>query len=315
MPRRTFCRDESCTPERRGIPIPRNQNFGGQSMVGPLARLILCPPEAGGWFDPARAERWQEQGYRRQPEPAAAQAQFAVLRRILDSLGAEVVCLPASEEFSLDAVFVHDPSLITDAGAVSLRMGKPCREAEPQHHARLYRALGIPLLGEIRPPGKVEAGDLVWLDPATLLAGRGYRTNAAGIEQLRALLAPLNVAVLSAPLPHAAGPGACLHLMSLLSLLDDRTALVDLPWLSVETVELLEERRFKLVEIEASERESLACNVLALGEGRLLAFEENAKTNARLRNLGFDVRTFPGSEIGINAGGGPTCLTRPIRRG
>jgi N-dimethylarginine dimethylaminohydrolase len=103
--------------------------------------------------------------------------------------------------------------------------------------------------------------------------------------------------------------------MSLISLLDERTALVDLPWLAVETVELLKGRGFSLVEIDYSERDTLACNVLALGEKRLLAIEENRKTNERLRQAGFDVRTFAGSEICINGSGGPTCLTRPLLRG
>ncbi len=103
--------------------------------------------------------------------------------------------------------------------------------------------------------------------------------------------------------------------MSLISLLDERAAVVDLPWLAVETLELLKERGFNLIEIDYSERDTLACNVLALGEKRLLAIEENQKTNARLRAAGFDVRTFPGSELCINGSGGPTCLTRPILRG
>jgi N-dimethylarginine dimethylaminohydrolase len=102
--------------------------------------------------------------------------------------------------------------------------------------------------------------------------------------------------------------------MSLMSLLDEHTALVDLPWLAVETVQLLRERGFRFVEIEAAERETLACNVLALGEGRLLAIAENERTNQRLREAGFEVQTFAGSEIGVNGGGGPTCLTRPVLR-
>ena len=132
---------------------------------------------------------------------------------------------------------------------------------------------------------------------------------------MRTLLAPKGIDVLSAPLPYGAGPSACLHLMSLISLLDEQTALVDLPWLAVETVELLKSRGFHFVEIDPSERETLACNVLALGGKRLLAIEENRNTNARLRHAGFDVRTFPGSEICINGSGGPTCLTRPLLRG
>ena len=64
---------------------------------------------------------------------------------------------------------------------------------------------------------------MVWLDSTTLLIGQGYRTNPAGIAQMRALLQPHGVEVLSAPLPYGTGPSACLHLMSLMSLLDEQT--------------------------------------------------------------------------------------------
>jgi N-dimethylarginine dimethylaminohydrolase len=131
---------------------------------------------------------------------------------------------------------------------------------------------------------------------------------------MRALFGPHDVEVLSAPLPHGTGPSACLHLMSLLSLLDEKTVLVDLPWLAVETVELLQSRGYRFIEIEYSERDSLACNVLSLGNKCLLALEENQQTNEKLREAGFDVRTFPGSELCVNGGGGPTCLTRPLLR-
>jgi N-dimethylarginine dimethylaminohydrolase len=215
---------------------------------------------------------------------------------------------------SLDAVYAHDPSFMTDSGAICLNMGKAARGGEPERHRDFYRQLGMPVAGEIRPPGTVEAGDIVWLDHKTLLVGRGYRTNSAGIEQLRALLGERGVEVLAAPLPHGGGPGCCLHLMSLVSMLDEGTVLVDLPWLAAETVQLLCQRGFRFVEIDARERDTLACNVLALGEKRLLAIAENERTNERLRGAGFEVRTFAASEIGINGGGGPTCLTRPILR-
>jgi dimethylargininase len=132
---------------------------------------------------------------------------------------------------------------------------------------------------------------------------------------MRDLLEPHGVEVLAAPLPYGPGPSACLHLMSLFSVLDENTVLVDLPWLAVETVELLKERGYRFIEIDSSERDTLAVNVLSLGRRRLVAIEENQKTNQRLRDAGFEVHTFPGSEICINGAGGPTCLTRPLLRG
>lgn len=284
-------------------------------MVRPLRRVLVCSPRSAGWDQAERVRKWRDLGFQHAPEAAEAEAQHQALCQQLEDAGAEVLQLPRASDLSLDAVYAHDASLATDFGVIIMRPGKANRVPEGQHHRAFAAQAGIPILGEIAAPGTTEAGDIVWLDPKTLLIGHGYRTNKAGIAQVKAMLGPKGVEVLSAPLPHGAGPSCCLHLMSLISLLHEQTALVDLPWLAVETVELLTERGFKLIEIDYSERETLACNVLALGDRRVLAIQENRKTNHRLREAGFDVRTFPGREICINGSGGPTCLTRPLVRG
>jgi N-dimethylarginine dimethylaminohydrolase len=290
------------------------QAFNGHSMVGPLQRVLVCSPHAAGWDQTGTADRWRELGFLHAPEFTTAQAQHDELCRQLEAAGAEVFHLPPASDLSLDAVYTHDPSLATDQGLIGLHPGKANRIPEAQRHVEFCVSLGIPEFGRIHPPGKTEAGDMVWLDSATLLIGQGYRTNPAGIAQMSALLQSHGVEVLSAPLPYGPGPSACLHLMSLISLLDEQTALVDLPCLAVETVELLQSRGYRLIEIEYSDRDTLACNVLSLGEKRLLALGENPRTNQRLRQAGFDVRTFPSSELCVNGGGGPTCLTRPLLR-
>jgi N-dimethylarginine dimethylaminohydrolase len=291
-----------------------SENFNGHSMTGELLRVMVCPPGNAGWNVSRKAAAWRELGFRHAPDFAAAQRQHEILCGLLREGGAEVVTLSSTESLTLDAVYAHDASLATDYGLVLMNPGKKNRVAEAQAHADFCGRLGIPVLGEIWLPGISESGDIVWLDSRTMLVGDGYRTNKAGIAQMRTLLSSKNVNVLSAPLPYGPGPSACLHLMSLMSMLDEQTILVDLPWLAVETVELLRGRGFRLIEIEYSERDSLACNVLALGRKRLVALEENVKTNQRMRDAGFDVRAFPGSEICINGAGGPTCLTRPLLR-
>lgn len=262
---------------------------------------------------PEKAGRWQQLGFGHPPEYSTAQAQCDELCRQLQSLEVEVIYLAASSDLSLDAVYTHDPSLMSNAGMVILHPGKANRVPEAAAHLRFAKSLGIPIVGEIKTPGHAEAGDMVWLDSKTLLVGQGFRTNAAGIAQLRELLP--GIEVLAAPLPYGTGPSACLHLMSLMSLLNEKTILVDLPWLAVETVALLEARAYRFIEIDYAERDTLACNVLALGNQHLLTIAENPKTNQKLRDAGFDVRAFPASELGINGGGGPTCLTRPLLRG
>jgi N-dimethylarginine dimethylaminohydrolase len=295
-------------------------HVNGHSMVGSLQRVLVCSPRTAGWNRPEYAARWRDLGFHHAPDFPTAQAQHEALCRELAAAGAEVIELAPSPELSLDAVYAHDASLPTDFGLIVMRPGKANRVVEGQHQGAFCSRFAVPTLAKIIAPGTTEAGDILWLDSRklnvnTLLIGHGYRTNAAGIQQVRALLAPRGVEVLSAPLPYGPGPSACLHLMSLISLLDEQTAVVDLPWLAVETVELLRSRGYHFIEIDSSERDTLACNVLSLGGKRLLALEENQKTNSRLRQAGFDVRTFPGSELCINGSGGPTCLTRPLLRG
>jgi arginine deiminase len=281
------------------------------SMVSPLKQVLVCTPRAAGWDSP-KASRWKELGFGHPANFAVAQAQHEELCRQLREAGAEVVELPSCDTLSLDAVYTHDSSLSTDRGLVILNPGKQNRVPEGEAHCQFAISAGIAVAGQIRPPGTTEAGDMVWLDDKTLLIGRGFRTNTEGIAQMRALLP--GVEVISAPLPYGNGPSACLHLMSLMSLLDEKTILVDLPWIAVEPVQLLQTRGYSFVEIAYAERDTLGCNVLALGNNRLLAIEENVKTNQKLRDAGFDVRTFAGSELGINGGGGPTCLTRSLVR-
>ncbi|MGD8376187.1 MAG: arginine deiminase family protein [Acidobacteriota bacterium] len=288
--------------------------FGGQTMAAPLRRALVATPDVAGWSRPEEAGRWQELGYRRPPDAAAAREQHLALCARLEEASVRIEHLAPGSGLTPDAVYTHDASLTTDRGMILLRPGKVARRDEPARHADRFREIGVPVRGAIREPGTAEGGDLVWLDPATLLAGRGYRTNPDGIEQLREMLEPDGVTVVEAALPHGEGPGACLHLMSLMSVLDDTTLLVDLSALAVPTVELLRGRGRRLLAIDPAERGTMACNVLALGDGRLLALEENPRTNRGLREAGFDVRTFPGSELAQNGGGGPTCLTRPLHR-
>jgi N-dimethylarginine dimethylaminohydrolase len=290
--------------------------FNGHSMVDPLRRVLVCSPRTAGWNKPERAARWRDLGFVQPPDFEKAQFQHDVLCRELEEAGAEVLELPPANELTLDAAYTHDASLPTDFGLIVMRPGKANRVPEARfHHSFCQAAAYIPMLAKITAPGATEGGDMVWLDAKTLLVGHGFRTNMAGIFQLRSCLTAKGVDVIAAPLPYGKGSSSCLHLMSLISLLDEQTILVDLPWLAVETVEFLNSRDYRFIEIDYSERDTLACNVLSLGNKRLLALEENPKTNAKLQAAGFSVRTFPGSELCINGGGGPTCLTRPLLRG
>ena len=195
-----------------------------------------------------------------------------------------------------------------------MRPGKTESGGEGQHHGSFTTNLGIPTLAKVIAPGTTEAGDMVWLDAKTLLIGHGYRTNSAGhLADTEFARAQGNRSAFRA-VPYGNGPSECLHFMSLISLLDEWTALVDLPWLAVETVELLKARGFRLIEIDYSERGYAGLQRFLAGREAVACDRRESQDERVIASAGFDVRTFPGSEICINGGGGPTCLTRPLLR-
>jgi len=150
-----------------------------------------------------------------------------------------------------------------------------------------------------------------------LLVGLGFRSNEDGVRQLRRLLDPLGVTVMAFDLPVYLGREACLHLMSVISLLDHDLALVYLPLFPTRLLQLLEAEGVTCLaapEDEFLASAGLTLNVLALAPRHCVMIEGWPKTAALMRQAGCRLETFPGDELCLKAEGGPTCLTRPILR-
>ena len=273
-------------------------------MTDPLRRVLVRRP--------GDISRWRDFGWRDAPDPVRIVEEHETLVSILEGAGAEVVVAPPLDS-ALDAVYVHDPAAVTRAGAVLLRPGKELRQAEVEAIERDFASAGVEVVARLEPPATAEGGDMLWLDDSTLVLGRGYRTNDAGLEGLRRAFPDAEVIVVD--LPHWHGRGEVMHLLSLISPLADDLALVYLPLMPVRLVELLEERGIGLVEVPDEEFDSMGCNVLALGRRRALALDGNPETRRRLEAAGFEVLVYSGDELSRKGDGGPTCLTRPLERG
>jgi len=286
-----------------------NRTYGCQSMVEPLRRvLVKRPDQAFAVEDPVR---WH---YTARPDLEGAQQEHDALVALLRQAGAEVLFHGEPQPDRADAIFVFDPALVTDRGAVILSMGKALRRGEEEAMARRLEELGVPVLYRLRGQARAEGGDLLWLDHDTLAVGLGFRTNAEGLRQLEEALQPLDVEIIPVELPYYTGPDACLHLLSLISIVDYDLAVVYPPLLSVPFWQLLQERGFRLVEVPEEEFPTMAPNVLALSPGQCLMLEGNPITRERLEAAGCEVATYKGDEVSLKAEGGPTCLTRPILR-
>jgi dimethylargininase len=273
------------------------------TMTAPLRRVLVRRP--GG------VERWQEYGWRAAPDPVRILEEHEALVTALETAGAEVV-VGEPLDSALDAIYVHDPAAVTNRGAVLLRPGKELRQVEVDAIERDFAAAGVDVLARMEAPATAEGGDMLWLDEHTLVVGRGYRTNDAGIDALRAALP--DVEVLAVDLPHYHGRDEVMHMLSLISPLADDLAVVYLPLMPVRLVELLEQRGVDFVEVPDEEFESMACNVLALAPRVALALDGNPETRRRLEAAGVEVRVYAGEELSRKGDGGPTCLTRPLSR-
>jgi dimethylargininase len=283
------------------------RQFGCQSMTAALRRVLVRPPAPGSWA------AWKAYGWRGEPDPSGLEDEHAAFRELLVEAGAEVVVAGTPHAFDPDAIYVYDPALVADAGAIMLRPGKEGRRGEAEVMTADFVEAGVPIAARLQAPATAEGGDTLWLDESTLLVGRGYRTNDEGIGELGEALP--GVDVLAFDLPHLHGSGEVLHLLSLLSPLDVDLAVAYPPLMPVRLVELLAARGMELVEVPEEEFETMGPNVLALGPRVALALEGNDETRRRMEAAGVDVRVYRGDEISRKGDGGPTCLTRPLLRG
>ena len=279
--------------------------FGSASMTGTLKRVLVRP------LLPEDVARWRDYGWRAAPDHAAAAAEHEALRGLLEAAGAEVV-VSRHDPGNPDAIYVYDPVLVGEAGAVLLRPGKEGRRGEPSAIAATLEDAGVPVAGELTAPSIAEGGDTVWLDERTLLVGIGYRTNAEAVPGLEAAFP--GVAVVPFDLPHWNGVGEVMHLMSFISPLDGDLAAVYSRLAPVRLLRLLAERDIAVVEVPDDEFESQGSNVLALGPRRALALDGNPETRRRMEKAGVHVTVYRGDEISKKGDGGPTCLTRPLLR-
>lgn len=266
------------------------------SATAPIKRVLVRRP-------PADVSAWRSLGWTAEPDSAELAREHEGLCVALEEFGAEVV---VAETADLDAIYTYDAALVADGGVVLLRPGKEARRDEPE-----LLVPYVDVLGRLEAPALAEGGDLFWLAPGVLCAGRGYRTNSDGIWTLERML---GCEVLVFDLPHFHGPAQCMHLLSVISPLADDLALVYPKLMPVRLVQLLGERGIETVEVPDEEFETLGCNALALAPRVALIPAQNPETRRRLEAAGVDVVVYEANELSKGEGG-PTCLTLPLVRG
>ena len=286
------------------------EGYGAQGMVGRLRRVVMRRPgEAMAAADPVE---WHYTGEIDLEEARRAHDAFADALRAWD---VEVLYHEEPLPDHSDSVFVFDPVLVTDRGTLVLSMGKKKRRGEEEPLARALQDCGVPVFGRLEGAARAEGGDTLWLDHDTLAVGRGFRTNAEGVRQLRGLLEPLDVKVVDYDLPYFTGPDACLHLLSVISPVDVDLAVAYPPLMPTAFWAELRRRGVRLLEVPEEEfSRTQATNVLTVAPRKCIMLDGSPVTRELLEMADCEVLTFPGEPLSFKAEGGPTCLTRPVWR-
>ena len=285
-----------------------------QSEVEKIQSILIKHPQDAFISQENIDAHWRRLNYSGCPDYKKALQEYENFVDLLKKEVSEIHFLPKSNRAGLDSIYVQDALIITNRGAILCNMGKEERQGEPDAAKAFLSEQSIPILGAITGDGKLEGGDMIWLDQRTLAIGLGYRTNESGIHQLKELTAEFVDEFVVVPLPHWRGPSDVFHLMSIISPIDHNLAVVYSRLLPVPFRERLISRGIKLLEVSDSEFETMACNILAIAPRRCILLSGNPQTKRMLENEGVQVWEFQGEEISRKGAGGPTCLTRPLFR-
>lgn len=280
--------------------------WGARSMTAPLRSVLVHRPDAA--FGAAFGN--PDHGFRHPVDLSTAQAEHDAYTDLLANLGVWVHRLVAYTD-DPDLVYTFDSALMTPAGAILLRPGKPNRTGEPRIIRRWLTNARIPIVGRIGPRASIEGGDILWLRPDLVCVGRSLRTNDAGARQL-ADLVTAEVRVFD--LPYWRGPEELVHLLSVISPIATDLAVIYPPLLPVGLWALLKSLKIATIVVPDEEYATLGCNVLVVRPGVVIMAEGNSVTQRALESAGCDVHTYPANEVGVNGSGGPTCMALPLLR-
>jgi arginine deiminase len=288
--------------------------FGSQSEVGKIQEILIKHPKDAFISQEDVDAQWKTLNYSACPDYGKALQEYESFVNLLKRDVSEIHFLSESDQTGLDSVYVRDALVVTQRGVILCSMGKEERRGEPAVAGEFLSELGIPILGSITGEGRLEGGDLIWLDDRTLVVGQGYRTNEEGIRQLRELTSGLVDEFVVVPLPHWRGPQDVFHLMTMISPIDFDLAVVYSRLLPVPFRQWLMNRGMKLVGVPDSEFRSMGCNILATSPRKCIMLSGNPQTKRMLEDQGVEVSEYVGEEISRKGAGGPTCLTRPLVR-
>ncbi len=285
---------------------PKPQRWGVNSEWGKLRDVLVGPIDHFTWQPGnAVAQRSERVGLRF--DPAVALAQYREMLHAYRQAGVTVHTLPAEVGLPYQ-IFARDSSVMTPWGVVIMQLQKPYRRGEYASCLRFYLEAGIPIY-DLVTSGNVEGGDFMILKPGVAACGfSGERSIEPAVNQLRSWFEAEDWEFHTYPFdPHF------LHLDVQMGMLAENLAVVCVEAVEPELVEWLTSKGVRIIEVKYRDAMQLGCNVVALGEDRVMVPASSKNLIAACRAEGLTVFDPDVSMIG-HGGGAVHCMCQALRR-
>ena len=286
------------------------EDWGIDSEYGLLHDVLLGPVETFGHMDnSAFSSIYRESAtLGRHWDHTAAVSQYREMCAAYEEAGVTIHTLPADEHLKY-GVYARDSSFMTPWGAVITQMANPRRRGEYASALRFYLEAGIPIYDMVSA-GNFEGGDFHIIEPGAVLIGyTGMRCEESSARQIGAWVEKEGWEV-----KYAYIDPFYVHIDLMVCMIAPKCAAVCLETTPDHVVDWLKSRQIEIIPVDFKDTMALGCNVMSLGNERILAPAASTDLVARLRANGFTVYD-PEMSMFTMMGGGIHCMAQSLRRG
>jgi len=306
--------------------------FGAANAYGNLRRIIMHRP--GPELDLVTETTLKEFNFKRPVDRERFLGDYDAMLGLFQGHGVETLLCRDVLAHDDDAMkfmdrrpnmtYTRDLATVFASGAVLMGPYLKGRWWDQEMMGRVFRRLGVPILGAIEPPGYLEGGGVTIIGDDTAVAALCDRANEVGTRSLRELVLGKDVKYfLDVPLPFGH-----VHIDGIFMVLDENLCLIYedsleiLPCRLYETgksepryvmfKEYLDERGFQFISLTLEERRKGHLNVVVTEKSRkAIGFDWARRIASEMSRFGWHLAGFPAEELFIG-NGGAHCMTCPL---
>ena len=275
------------------------------SETGVLRDVLLCPPDHYQWIDTnAVAHATLTSGAAN--DPKRLQAQYFQLESALQTAGVTLHYTHPETHLPYQ-VYTRDSSQTTPWGPILTSLAMKQRRGE--YASLLNFHAQYDGFYKYTTAGTVEGGDLHIIRPGLLMIGHsGVRTNEAGAKQFAGFFEAHGWETKLVPFAEH-----FLHLDVLFCMATPRLAVACIDVLGEDFENFLSERQISVVRASYAEVMAMSCNLLALGNDRVISPAHSVRLNEALRAEGVEIFN-PELDEFARGGGSVHCMPMPLLR-